>query len=54
MDLNIAPGGEGFWIYFVMAIPVTLAVFLIARPSVWIFHVFRNRIRRLGAPKIAM
>ncbi|MCJ1303778.1 hypothetical protein MMC08_006589 [Hypocenomyce scalaris] len=52
MDPDVAPGGHEFWIYFVVAIPVTLAVFLIARPSVWKFLLFRNRIRRLGAPQI--
>lgn len=33
MNANVAPGGKHFWIYFAVAVPVTLAVFLLAQPS---------------------
>ncbi|KAL8953332.1 MAG: hypothetical protein Q9222_000794 [Ikaeria aurantiellina] len=29
---SFAPGGEQFWIYFVVAVPVCVAVFLVVRP----------------------
>lgn len=32
MSSDYAPGGPLFWVYFVVAIPVTIVVFLIARP----------------------
>jgi Mg2+ and Co2+ transporter CorA len=32
MNTDIGPGGRHFWIYFVVAIPITAATFLLARP----------------------
>lgn len=32
MNTDISPGGRQFWIYFVVAIPITAAAFLLARP----------------------
>lgn len=32
------PGGSGFWVYFAVAIPVTLVVFTVARPPTRILH----------------
>jgi Mg2+ and Co2+ transporter CorA len=31
MNVNVAPGAPYFWVYFAVAIPVTLLVFLVAR-----------------------
>lgn len=42
MNANNAPGGSDFRIYFVVAIPVTIFVFLLARPP-------SSLIRRLSA-----
>lgn len=32
MKDDVAPGAQGFWVYFAVAIPITTAVYLIARP----------------------
>lgn len=32
MNVDKAPGGHNFWIYFAVAIPVTVTVFMLARP----------------------
>jgi hypothetical protein len=54
MDVDMTPGREQFWMYFVVALPVTLLVFLIARPPVremrWLF----GRIRALKKPEVAV
>ncbi|KAG7001407.1 hypothetical protein G7Y79_00032g067600 [Physcia stellaris] len=33
MNDNIAPGGKAFWLYFVVAIPLCLVVYFLARPQ---------------------
>jgi hypothetical protein len=32
MNADNAPGSKHFWVYFVVAFPVTIIVFLVARP----------------------
>lgn len=32
MNTDVSPGGSKFWIYFAVAIPITAAAFLLARP----------------------
>jgi len=38
MNTINGPGGKYFWVYFAVAIPVTLLVFIIARPPTYIFR----------------
>lgn len=38
MNTINGPGGKYFWVYFAVAIPVTLLVFIIARPPAYIFR----------------
>lgn len=33
MNAENAPGGERFWVYFVVAVPMTMTVFLLAQPA---------------------
>lgn len=40
-----APGGRYFWVYFIVAIPLTLMVFVLARPPSRIFRWLRDRVR---------
>lgn len=47
MSERLGPGGPLFWVYFVVAIPVTTAVVLIAKPPL---SVFRKVIRRIQIP----
>lgn len=42
MNTENMPGSKNFWVYFAVAIPVTLLVVLIARPPVAIFRVIRS------------
>jgi Mg2+ and Co2+ transporter CorA len=44
MNEKLAPGGPRFWVYFVVAIPVTIAVILVAKPP---FGMIRRTIRRV-------
>lgn len=44
MSDDMAPGGSLFWLYFVVALPITLVVFLIARPPV---RALRNKWQNL-------
>lgn len=47
MNVDVSPGGRKFWIYFVVALPVTSIVYLIARPPLRIIRVLRDHIQRL-------
>ncbi|KAL2816056.1 hypothetical protein BDW59DRAFT_177454 [Aspergillus cavernicola] len=38
MDTTNGPGGTHFWVFFAVAIPITIVVFLLARPPVWVVH----------------
>lgn len=42
MNDNIAPGGKVFWLYFAVAIPVCLVVYVLARPPVGIVRSFKT------------
>ena len=37
MNDHNAPGASGFWVYFAVAIPITLLVFIVARPPMQVF-----------------
>ena len=43
MNSQNMPGSPHFWVYFAVAVPVTLLVFLLARPPTWIGRTFRAR-----------
>ena len=44
MSEKLGPGGSMFWLYFLVAIPVTIVVFLIAKPP---FHMLGRMTRRI-------
>jgi hypothetical protein len=58
MNTENLPGRSHFWVYFVVAIPVTIVVFLVARPptavtnraSTWLQSLKRHR-KRPGRPR---
>ncbi len=54
MKIDMTPGRQQFWIYLAVALPVTLLVFLIARPPMrevrWLFE----RVRALEMPDVAV
>jgi len=54
MKVDMTPGSQQFWVYLVIALPVTLLVFLVARPPLreicWLF----GRIRALKGPEVAV
>jgi Mg2+ and Co2+ transporter CorA len=43
MNSQNMPGSSHFWVYFAVAVPVTLLVFLVARPPAWIVRTLRAR-----------
>ncbi|KAL5003229.1 hypothetical protein BDV10DRAFT_191088 [Aspergillus recurvatus] len=38
MDDTNGPGGSHFWVFFAVAIPITLVVFLVAKPPKWLLR----------------
>ncbi|RDW81302.1 uncharacterized protein DSM5745_04859 [Aspergillus mulundensis] len=38
MDDSNGPGGSHFWVFFAVAIPITLVVFLVAKPPRWLLR----------------
>lgn len=46
MNPDIAPGGAHFWIYFVIALPLTIFVYLIARPPNRLVHSLLGRSKK--------
>ncbi|KAF2691303.1 hypothetical protein K458DRAFT_455660 [Lentithecium fluviatile CBS 122367] len=44
MSERLGPGGPLFWLYFVVAIPITIVVILVAKPPL---NMFRMAVRRL-------
>ncbi|KAL6240107.1 hypothetical protein BDW75DRAFT_235935 [Aspergillus navahoensis] len=45
MDDTNGPGGSHFWVFFVVAIPITLVVFLVAKPPKWLLRWVSKRKR---------
>ncbi|KAL4864395.1 hypothetical protein BDV12DRAFT_188969 [Aspergillus spectabilis] len=45
MDTLNGPGGTHFWVFFAVAIPITIIVFLVARPPAFILRLFSTRSR---------
>ncbi|KAL5340276.1 hypothetical protein BJX70DRAFT_128460 [Aspergillus crustosus] len=45
MNTTNGPGGANFWVFFTIAIPITIIVLLIAKPPIWIVHWIFNRDR---------
>lgn len=52
MNADHSPGGQHFWVYIAVAAPVTIAVFLIARPPVEEVRSLRNRLKSLKQPSL--
>ncbi|KAL4902232.1 hypothetical protein BDW74DRAFT_169704 [Aspergillus multicolor] len=47
MDDSNGPGGSHFWVFFAVAIPITLVVFLVAKPPRWLLRWTSHRSRKL-------
>jgi hypothetical protein len=45
MDTINGPGGAHFWVFFAVAIPITIVVFLFAKPPTWILRLISTRDR---------
>jgi Mg2+ and Co2+ transporter CorA len=52
MNPDNMPGSPRFWIYFAVAVPVTILVFLIARPPDWIGRIFQAKSQTLAKRRI--
>jgi Mg2+ and Co2+ transporter CorA len=55
MNIDTAPGGKNFWAFFLVAIPVTVVVFLIARPPArnarWLYDQGLRLLRNAHLPR---
>ena len=47
MNSDVAPGGQHFWIYLAVAIPVSALIFLLARAPLFNYDLFNNFFRGL-------
>lgn len=54
MNVDVTPGRQHFWIYLAVAFPVTLLVFLVARPPIREIRWFFGRIPALTGPEGAV
>ncbi|KAL4748043.1 hypothetical protein BDW72DRAFT_161486 [Aspergillus terricola var. indicus] len=46
MDTLNGPGGAHFWVFFAVAVPITIIVFLFARPPRWVIRFISTQARR--------
>ncbi|KAF2141143.1 uncharacterized protein K452DRAFT_327339 [Aplosporella prunicola CBS 121167] len=51
MNNNTAPGSSGFWLFFVVAIPMTLLVFIVARPPIREARIIKEYVGNFNIPR---